>query len=187
MNVDLPAPFGPATTTRAGPSAAAARSDANGGTLTTWNERAPFEPPARPAAVRRDLDHALGILGVGAIDRRSRRADVRLDGLAVRIVHDPCQHILDLLGGDVWGNREAFAGALERQQLSMAGHHLDGAAQGGPVLDLRGDRAVRALRFRLGALEEPVRDLHRCRHGSRLLPLPGRRQRRLRAARSPAT
>src|SRR6266403_4847408 len=75
MNVDLPAPFGPATTTRAGPSAAAARSDANGGTLTTWNEPAPVEPPARPAAVRRHLDHALGILGVGAIDRRSRRAD----------------------------------------------------------------------------------------------------------------
>src|SRR6266850_5087112 len=201
MNVDLPAPFGPATTTRPGaPSAAAARSDANGRTLTTSRDKGTaLEAAARAAAVRGNLDHAVGIVWVSRIDRPAARANPGLDRFAIGIAHDPCEHVVNLLRADVSWHRETLPGTLEGEHLAMSGHHFDRAAERRPVLDLRGDRAVRALRFRLGALEEPVRDLHRCRHGasawvadcyhdgSRLLPRPGRRKRRLRAARSPAT
>src|SRR5215470_1814492 len=94
-NVDLPAPLGPATTIRTGrSSAAAARSDANGGTL---NERPSLEAAERPAAIRRDLDHAFGILGVRFVERPAAGADPGLDGLAVGIVHEMREHGFDVV------------------------------------------------------------------------------------------
>src|SRR5712664_950928 len=110
MKVDLPAPFGPATTTRAGaPSATAARSDPNGGTLTLTargfpsdpgvdrNERPTLEAPARPATVRRDLNHAVGVVRIAAVDRRPSGADFGLDGLAIGVLDEPHQYVVNLL------------------------------------------------------------------------------------------
>src|ERR1700704_1100278 len=139
MNVDLPAPFGPATTTRPGaPSAAAARSDANGRTLTTSrDEGAALEAAARAAAVRGNLDHAVGIVWVSRIDRPAARAKRGLDRFAIGIARDPCEYVVNLLRADVSWHRETLAGALEGEHVAMAGHHLDRAAERGPVLDLR--------------------------------------------------
>src|SRR5204862_5339056 len=168
MNRYSPAPFGPATTTRPGaPSAAAARSDANGRTLTTSRDEGPaLEAAARAAAVRGDLNHTVGIVWVSRIDRPAARANPRLDRFAIGIARDPCEHVVNLLRADVSWHREMLSGTLEGEHLAMAGHHLDRAAERRPVLDLRGDRAVRALRFLSGGREEPVRDLHRRRHGA---------------------
>src|SRR6267143_2866180 len=98
MNVDLPAPFGPATTTRPGaPSAAAARSDANGRTLTFTSSRdegPALEAAARAAAIRRDLDHAVGIIWISRIDRPAAGTNPGLDRFAVGIVRDPCQDVV---------------------------------------------------------------------------------------------
>src|SRR2546426_10112691 len=177
MNVDLPAPFGPATTTRPGaPSAAAARSDANGRTLTlasrwSWGDRTAgrdegpaLEAASRATAVRCDLDHAVGIVRVSRIERPAASANPGLDRFAVGIVRDPCEHVVNLSRVDVSWHREMLPGTLEGEHRAMSGHHLDGPAEGGPMLDLRGDRAVRAFGFRPRAREEPVRDLHRRRH-----------------------
>jgi len=91
----LPAPFGPASTIRTGRSSAAAmRSDADGGTL---NERPSLEAAERPAAIRRDLDHAVGILGVRFVERPASGADPGLDGFTVGLVDELREHGFDVI------------------------------------------------------------------------------------------
>src|SRR5215470_3552352 len=162
-NVDLPAPLGPASTTRTGrSSAAAARSDANGGTL---NERPSLEVAERPAAIRRDLDHDVGILGVRFVERRASGADPGLDGLTVGLVHELREHGFHVVASYPSRHREPLAGALEHEHIAVAGHHLDRAPERGPMLDLSGDGAVGFLGFGFGPSKQPIRDLHRCGHG----------------------
>src|SRR5437764_1066755 len=132
MNVDLPAPFGPATTTRPGaPAAAAARSDASGRTLTTSRDEGPaLEAAARAAAVRGDLNHAVGIVWVSRIDRPAAGANPGLDRFALGIARDPCEHVVNLLRADVSWERAKLAhspegdarGALAPRAVDDAAH-----------------------------------------------------------------
>src|SRR5438067_1734686 len=114
MNVDFPAPFGPATSTRTGArSAAAARSDANRARGTVANEPAALEAAARAPAVRRDLDDDVRIVRIARIDRPAGGADPRLHDVAIGILGHSRERVVDVLGTYIRRQRQSLPGALE--------------------------------------------------------------------------
>src|SRR5262245_7192938 len=190
-NVVFPAPLGPARQIRTGCSDSATRIAPKGSALTPAGSRllsgrheAPaLQAPRGARAVGLYLDDHAGMLRVRGVERRARGADARRHPLAVRVVHQSLEQVVHLVAGDESRHGQSLAGPLEGQHLTISDQHLDGPAERGPVLDLSGGRAVRALRLRSRHGEEPVRDLDRRRHrltselrsvclpGSTLLPV----------------